>query len=370
MADVIASPAADLDFRVRTDFADPEWDSFVERTPGGHHVQSSLWAQVKAVVGWMPLRVVAVRDDVIVGGVQILMRPITGLGRVGYIANGPVSGPGEQRVGEAILDEVGRVVRRHRVRHLTIQPPLHSVAPAKPKTRHYLPSSTQVAPRATSLIDLDPDLDTILARMQRKTRYNVRVSDRKGISVRNGGLSDVGAYHAMVVATAERKGFSPFPREYFEEMWRVLYAPGHLRLAIADYDGEPVAAQLAVAFGSTVVNKLSVWSGREGSRRPNEALQWSTIRWAKQAGYHTYDLEGIDVRAARLLLAEQPLPDSFDQTVTSFKLGFGGQIVMAPEPHEFVYNRTARWVYREMYPRLGRHRPVKRFVKRLRTTSA
>ena len=81
MADVIASPAVDLDFRVQTDLADPEWDSFVERTPGGHHVQSSLWAQVKAVVGWLLLRVIAVRDGVIVGGAQILTRPITYLVR-------------------------------------------------------------------------------------------------------------------------------------------------------------------------------------------------------------------------------------------------------------------------------------------------
>lgn len=369
MTETTTAAGSSLGIRVSSDLDDAAWDGFVEHVPGGHHVQTTMWARVKAVVGWSAVRVIAARDGEIVAGAQILSRPIGRLGHVGYIANGPVAAPADAAAGEAVLDAVAEVVRERRIRHLTLQPPLHSSIPAHPDERRYLPSSTEVVPGATSFIDLDVDLDTVLGRMHRKTRYNVRTSGRKGITVRSGTGDDVAAYYSMVEATAQRRGFAPFPREYYEEMWRRLHPGGHLRLAVAELEGETIAAQMAITFGPTVVNKLSVWSGREGSRRPNEAIQWSTIQWAKENGYESYDLEGIDVGAARLLLADEPLPDSFDQTVTSFKLGFGGRVVLAPPPHEYVYNRVARWAFGEIYPRVSGHRTVKRLRKQLRTAS-
>ena len=361
---------SDVAFTVDDSPEDPDWDRFLEGVPTGHHVQTSMWSRVKATVGWTALRIIARRDDEIVGGAQLLIRPIRALGHVGYVAHGPVAVPGAEDVAEQVLDEVERFARERRIRHLTIQPPHGSTVPTDPGARRYIASTSQVAPGATIIVDLDVDADELLARMRRKTRYNVRTGTRKGITVRTGSESDIDTYHQMVIATGERQGFTPFPLEYFQEMWRALHPGGHLRLSIAELEGEPIAAQIAVPFGSTVINKLSVWSGREGKRRPNEAIQWATTRWALEEGYAHYDLEGIDVKAARLLLAGEELPDSFDQTVTSYKLGFGGRVVLAPPAHEFVYNPAARWAFGEVYPRLRGNKTVKRFVKRLRTGDA
>jgi lipid II:glycine glycyltransferase (peptidoglycan interpeptide bridge formation enzyme) len=359
------------DLQIRVDAApdDPRWDQFLEQVPGGHHVQSSMWARVKATVGFRADRVIAERDGQIVAGAQILSRPVSRLGRVGYLANGPIAAPSENAAATAVLQGVETVAREQRIRHLTVQPPLGAAQPFQGDERAYRPGSVYVTPGATIMLDLTGDIDAVLAAMQRKTRYNIRVSARKGIAVRSGSADDLGLYHQMLVETAKRQGFTPFPREYFDEMWRALSPGGHLRLAVAEYEGSPISAQLAVAFGGTVVNKLSVWSGREGARRPNEAIQWSTMQWAKENGYAAYDLEGISTDAAQILLAGEPLPDSFDQTVTSFKLGYGGQVVMSPPPRDYLYNRAARWAFTELYPRVSRHRTVKRFVKRLRTNT-
>jgi hypothetical protein len=53
---------------------DPRWDAFLEATPGGHHLQSSSWGQVKAFLGWRAARMVVTRDADIRGGVEILLR--------------------------------------------------------------------------------------------------------------------------------------------------------------------------------------------------------------------------------------------------------------------------------------------------------
>jgi hypothetical protein len=68
-------------FHASRAFEDQEWDSFLVETPGGHHVQTSLWAQVKATVGMQAIRVLATGDGHLVGGGQVLMSrvPIIGV---------------------------------------------------------------------------------------------------------------------------------------------------------------------------------------------------------------------------------------------------------------------------------------------------
>ena len=77
--------AAGAGYRTRVSYEsdDPAWDAFLAATPGGDHLQTSLWAQVKAPFGWRAARVVVTRDDRIVGGVQLLIRPLPLLGRLG-----------------------------------------------------------------------------------------------------------------------------------------------------------------------------------------------------------------------------------------------------------------------------------------------
>ncbi len=229
------------------------------------------------------------------------------------------------------------------------------------------PGTAEVTPRATILIDLSDGLEPVLAGMTPRTRYNTKVGARKGIEVREGGEADLDIFYGMLRNTADRQGFTAFPRGYFGAMWRVLNPRGHLRLALAEVDGEPVAAQLVIAFGDTVINKMSVWSGLEGNRRPNEALQWSTLEWAVANGYRTYDLEGIKLSAAEALLRGDPLPDTLRQSVTSYKLGFGGVIAVAPPPLVHVANPALRWAFSEVYPRVMDHRRVKALVRSVRT---
>jgi lipid II:glycine glycyltransferase (peptidoglycan interpeptide bridge formation enzyme) len=205
--------------------------------------------------------------------------------------------------------------------------------------------------------------------MSSKTRYNIRLSGRRSVTVREGGAADIGAYHRILVATASRQGFEAAPRRYFDAMWDVLAPGGHVRLCLGEIDGTPVSGQLAVAFGDTVVNKLSVWSGEGGRDRPNEALQWATIRWAHAHGFHRYDLEGLRLEAAHAVLRGEAPPASTSQSVTSYKLGFGGQVVVMPGACVWIPNRMARRGYAHAYPRLREARAVRAAIKRLRTTA-
>lgn len=365
----LATPMeATYQLRLSDQLEDPAWDAFLEETPGGHHVQTSLWAQVKTSLNWRPIRLVVTCEEQIVAGVQILVRSLPILGDIGFISKGPLQVSENPFLSELVVKELQEIAKTRHIRLLTVQPPGNgeSLARRLPDWG-FQPTSTKVAPSATVLIDLSKELDTILAEMDSKTRYNIRLSQRKGIEVRAGQESDLVTYHQILTATGQRQGFVPYPEQYFTDMWRILNPHGYIKLFLAEFKGEVVSAQLAIPFGDTVINKLSVWSGRYGKHRPNEALQWACIEWAKSARYRYYDFEGIEPAAARAILRQEPLPASLKQTVTSFKLGFGGQVTLFPGAFDYIHNPFLRWAYVELFPKVKQRRVVKRLVKRIRT---
>ncbi len=77
----IASSTTNYQVRISDELEDPDWDAFLEKTPGGHHVQTSLWAQLKASFSWRTVRILVTQGEKIIAGAQLLMRtlPLAGV---------------------------------------------------------------------------------------------------------------------------------------------------------------------------------------------------------------------------------------------------------------------------------------------------
>jgi len=353
---------------ISQDPEDSEWDAFLERTPGGHHVQTSLWAQVKALVGWQALRLVVRQGDTIVAGAQVLYRRMPLMGGIGYISKGPIFAEEDPSLWELVVRELKRLAKAYRLQSLVVQPPDNGLIFARqfPDWGFHL-STAKLGLSATVLLDLTQDLDTILAQLKSKTRYNVRLGQRKGISVRQGTERDLAAFYHMLLATGERQGFSSNTEEYFSQLWRILNPHGYCELFLAEYQGEPVSGLLAIPFGDTVIYKRGAWSGRHGKLRPNEVMHWAAIEWAKSKGYHYYDFEGIDPKAARMVVQGEPIPDTALQTVTRFKLGFGGQVMLLPDTYGYMHNRFLGWANSTVYPKVAGTPAMKKVLRWMRT---
>ena len=337
-----------------SDAADaPEWDDFLAVVPGGHHVQSSLWGRVKATVGWQAVRVLVQREEHLVAGAQMLVRQLPLGGAVGYVPKGPLCPADDPALLELVVTELHRVARARRVRFLILQPPDNGEAFShRLQARGFRPSSFEAFPTATVLVDLSQDEETLLANMKSKTRYNIRLGLRKGMTARLGSVEEMAAFYAILRSTGERQDFSVNEEAYYLQTARIFGERDHFKLFVAEYEGEIVSAMFAIAFGDTVLFKRGGWSGKQGARRPNEVMHWTAIQWAKAAGYRYYNFEGIDPEAARAQLAGEPLDGDLVNSVTRFKLGFGGEVRLLPGVYDYVYNPVARWGYRTLYPRL------------------
>jgi peptidoglycan pentaglycine glycine transferase (the first glycine) len=358
---------SDYEVKVSEEIQDPDWDAFVARVPGGHHVQTSLWAQVKALLGWHVARIVVTDQAGIVAGAQLLIRLQPVVGTVAYLTKGPVCVSEDMGLAELVIDEVCRVSRARHVQLLAIQPPNNGQAMAVLlSTRGFQPSSLELAPTASILIDVTPNMDEILARMKRQTRQNIRRSEREGMCVCEGTERDLDTFYDLYVATSRRQEFPVYPKEYYIRMWQVFEPYGHIKLLLAKYEAEVVSALLLVPFGKTVIAKILGWSGLHADRRPNDAVFWGSIQWAKAHGYPCFDFEGIDPAGAQMVLKGEALPESLQHSPDFFKLGFGGQIVLYPEAYDRVYNPIVRWAYRKASPSIGGQSLASKLMDRMR----
>jgi lipid II:glycine glycyltransferase (peptidoglycan interpeptide bridge formation enzyme) len=358
-----------LDTRYRTqvsfDLYDPSWDEFLQ-DHGGHYKQTGPWADVKGAFGWKVARLTIKDGEEIVGGAQILLRRLPLAGRIAFAPEAPVLAVPE--ILDLVLDGLDRLARQCRASALALHPPHDDPALlAALARRGYSETPLAMAASATSVVDLRRDEDAIFSGMRKKTRQHIRKGIREGVTIAEGDEDDLGIVYRLHVATAERKGLVPvYPERYFAKLWKAFRPPGSARIFLATYQGEPLSALFALAFGNRAYTMAVAWSGRHSDRRPNELLHWSALKWAKRNGYSFWDFSSIDPRAARAILDGRSLPDDVRGSTTFFKLGFGGDVVLFPRTYELVFNPLLRSAYRTIVPRLSRFTALKRQVYRLR----
>jgi lipid II:glycine glycyltransferase (peptidoglycan interpeptide bridge formation enzyme) len=322
---------------------------------------------VKANQGWRAVRVTARQEGQIVAGAQILLQALPLIGSVGYLFNGPLFVKDDPALHDLMTRELKQIAKAYHILILIVQPPKTAAAYAETLPNNdFTLGKIKIALSATTVLDTSPDLETILAQMKSKTRYNIRLSKRKGITVRAGTEADIPVFHQLLTETGKRQNFTPSSEEYFANMMRILGPHDYFKLFFAEYEGEPVSAMLAIPFGDTVIYKRGAWAGAHGDKRPNEAMHWAAIQWVKSQGYRFYDFDGIEPPVAELILQNESVPREMLQSVTRFKLGFTTGVVLLPPPYEYVYNPILGWGYNHMYPRLARSPRVKRLIKQLR----
>jgi lipid II:glycine glycyltransferase (peptidoglycan interpeptide bridge formation enzyme) len=346
-----------LDVRVGQELADLAWDSFVEATRGGTYQQTSMWAEVKSPAGWRPIRIVLSRDGAVMAGCQILVRRAARLGAVAYVPYGPLVSNGDTAALPAMLDVLQRLVRQERFLYLKLQPPPGGDGMSDALTeRRFVPSGLDTAPRFTVRVDLRRSPDAILGAMRARTRTYIRQAERRGVVVRDGTYDELPVFYELVEATSRRQGFAPYPRSYYEQIWRSFQ--GHAHLLFADYQGDVLSSALLLGFGDSVNFKMGGWLGCHRDVRPNELLHWVGMQWARDRGYRYYDLEGIDRTVAEAIVSGRDSKDLPVSGLTHFKLGLGGEVVEFPGSYDYVRQRVLQMGLRWVAPRLDRLTPV------------
>lgn len=342
-------------FQVVGNFDARVWDDFV-CARGGHLLQSAAWGELKARFGWSALRLALERDGALVAGAQMLFRRLPLGLRLAYVPRGPVANPQDRDTLAALLDALRAAARARGAFALKLEPDWEADASLEAwlAARGFLPSAS-VQPRATIHVDLTRDLDTILAQMKPKWRYNIRLAERKGVTVREGSADDMAMFYQLLRVTSARDAFAIHSEDYYRAALDLFTARDCARLFVAEYEREPLAAifvtapakpALSVAegsagsstFGGEAIYLYGASSNAHRERMPNHALHWAAIQWAKARGCARYDLWGVAATA-------EVNADSLTHGLYQFKQGFGGRLVQYVGGYDAVFSRARYALY-------------------------
>lgn len=182
-------------------------------------------------------------------------------------------------------------------------------------------ANSDILPSNTIYIDLSQDEKTILSRMKPKTRYNINLSARRGITVRKAGMDELEVWYNLYTETALRNSIFLNDIEYFRTVLNAraddTLSPAKVKLLMAEKDGEPLAAIFLILSGSRGTYLYGASSSKHRNLMPTYALQWEAIKQAKAYGCKQYDMFGVS-----------PGPDTSHPMygLYKFKSGFGGEL--------------------------------------------
>lgn len=339
-----------LDEQPYTD-ADAEWDEFVVNHPQGSILQTTNWARLKNRFGWTSQRVWMRRNGRLVAGAQLLVRSVAlGVVKLGYVPHGPLVDWSDDEQLEVFFDQLDQAAYRRGAGLVKIEPRLwERDMPADQWQALYqrhgcVASPDTIQPPRTILLDLRPPEDEILARMKQKTRYNIRLAERKDVVVRHGTFEDMGAFVTLMQATGDRDGFGIHQPAYYAAAYD-LFAPQQCALLLAEYGGRLLAAAMVFSWGRTAAYFYGASSDEERQRMPAYAVQWAAIRWARQRGCTTYDFWGVPDAPEATLEAEFLERKDGLWPVYRFKRGFGGEVVRTVGAADRSYNSLLQRLY-------------------------
>ena len=172
----------------------------------------------------------------------------------------------------------------------------------------------------------------LLSGMNQLWRRNIKKAAKEGVEVRLGSRGDLADFHRIYLETAERDGFTGRSLRYFEEMWDALNAedPDRMKLYLAEHQGELVAATTMVRVGTHAWYSYGASTNAKREVRGSNAIQWSMIRDANDAGCEIYDLRGI---------TEGVGADDPEIGLIQFKVGTGGQAVAYLGEWDYAINK-------------------------------
>ncbi|MBC8526422.1 MAG: peptidoglycan bridge formation glycyltransferase FemA/FemB family protein [Candidatus Cloacimonetes bacterium] len=299
-----------------------EWNDFISTTNECPLIQSIEWGEFKRISGWIPLRIGVFENDKIIAGISILKRKIPFTGKsLFYAPRGPVLNFHNEEVFSLLMLKIKEIAKLHNAIALKIDPEILETDTAAKEILekydfHF--ANKQIQPRATFFLDLTKNLDDLLVSFEPKTRYNIRLSHKKGVNVKELS-SQKGAqiFYDIYIETAKRDAFIIHNFDYYKRIVELMAEKRMVHIFIAYYQKMPIASIYVFTFGQKVWYVYGCSSNEYRNVMPNHALHWEVIKWAKQNDYKTYDLWGIPA---------SPHPKHPLYGVYKFKKGFNGKL--------------------------------------------
>ena len=188
-------------------------------------------------------------------------------------------------------------------------------------------------PETSLIIDIAQSEEDILGQMKPKGRYNIKVAQKHGVTVK--ASQNVDDFYSILQKTGGRDGFGIHAKSYYQKMIDTLGE--HVQLLQAEYEGQIIAGGIFVYLDEWGIYYYGASDHQYRKVMAPYLLQWEAIQEAKRRGCKYYDFLGI---------APEDVKNHPWAGVTGFKKKFGGEVVNYPKAKELVLQKFWYWAYR------------------------
>ena len=321
-------------------------DTFVSSQKHSQFLQSWNWGEFQKSVGHQVWRFGVTDNGKIIASAQIIGHRLPLKKSYLYCPRGPI-------VDEKLTDEQKTEALKlilSKARSLTIQTSQSEEiffrfepTSALRVTRYALRVTRPIQPADTLILNLQSDTDKLLSNMHPKTRYNIHLAEKHGVTVKQGEPDDFKKIWPLFKQTKVRDKFNLHPQNYYQTM---LKSGVELWVAL-NKNGRIIAANLISFFGDTATYLHGASDYNFRQLMAPHLLQWEVIKEARERGFKYYDFHGIapenklEIKNLKFKIKQHPWAG-----VTRFKKGFGGREIHYPGTFDFIYEQNWYKMYK------------------------
>ncbi|EKD79785.1 MAG: femAB family protein [uncultured bacterium] len=273
-----------------------EWNKQVD-----HPLQAWEWGEFREQTG-----IVVVRE----AGMQITIHPIPHTPwKIGYYPKGSV--PDNKQV-----ENLRVVAQKYNCIMIKCEPKIEGTW----KPMNGFVEGRPLFTKHNFVLDVTASEEELLAKMKQKTRYNIRIAEKKMVTIEIDNSEEAfEKYLELTEETTKRQGFYAHSREYHKKMWSVLRPAGIAHLLVAKLNGEILTTWVLFKFGDTLYYPYGASTREHREVMANNLVMWEAIKLAKKWKLKYLDMWG----------ALEPDPDKNDPWYGfhNFKVGYGARHV-------------------------------------------
>ncbi len=295
-----------------------------------HPLQSLLWGEFRKKTGVK----VANEDNLLITIHPIPHTKYT----IGYLPKGP-------DIDKKMLDKLIEIGKNYNCIFIQIEPNVEKNT-KEYNFKHLYRAAHPLFTKYTFILDLTKSEEELLKNMHPKTRYNIKLAEKKGVIITEDNSDEAfGEYLRLTEETTTRQKFYAHGKKYHELMWKTIKAKTSrngqdltAHLLKATYQGKTLAAWILFVLGDTLYYPYGASSSENREVMASNLMMWEAIKFGKKLGLKKFDMWGA--------LGEKPDPKDSWYGFHRFKEGYGAKHTEFIGSFDYVINENLYFLYK------------------------
>jgi len=302
-----------------------------------HPLQSWAWGEARKKMGLKILRLGEFKKNQLINVYTITFHKIPLISySIGYLPRSVI--PSKE-----ILDFLFQYGKKNKIIFIKTEPYveksqiLNSKLQTQNKKYKIQKSPHPLFPDWTQILDIEESEEELLKNMHPKTRYNIKLAQKKGVMVKEeSNKTGFEIFSKLYFETCKRQGYFGHNLKYHQIVWESLKNK-IAHILIAYYQNEPLAAYQVWVYKNIAYYTYGGSSSKHRNLMGANLLMWEAIKLAKNLGAKKFDMWGS--------LPPNYLPDHPWAGFTRFKQGYGGKFIQMIGSFDLIINKPLYLFY-------------------------